>query len=98
MKLSISPEARGQLFELMAWWDANRSAARVRVEDAFKLAVEDVAAHPMRGKRYPKRPVYRTWYLKGTPYLLFYRFDEDANELRIEAVWGGARGDGPPLP
>ena len=98
MKIIVAPEAREHLLELKAWWDENRPAARVRVEDAYALALEQLREQPWRGKRYTGRPDYRVLRLKGTPYSLYYRIDEDADELTIVAAWSGVRGDEPPLP
>jgi plasmid stabilization system protein ParE len=97
MKLTISPTARLQLAELKAWWDANRPAARVRVEDAFAEAVEVLTEYPRLGPVYAKARQYRTTPLKGTPYYLVYRIDEAADAILIAAVWSSKRGQGPPL-
>ncbi len=97
MKVEISPTARQHLAELMAWWDANRPAARVRVEDAFDEAVDAIAGNPKLGPIYPKARRYRTRRLKGTPYYLFYRVDEAAEVIRVAAVRSSIRGEGPDL-
>jgi plasmid stabilization system protein ParE len=68
MKVEISPTARRQIAELVEWWNRNRPAARVRVEEAIGTALEAIAEHPELGPRYLPRPQYRTWRLKGTPY------------------------------
>jgi plasmid stabilization system protein ParE len=75
MKIEISPTARHQLGELVAWWDEHRPSARVRVEDAFEAALDALLRYPARGVTYDKRPRYRTLLLKGTPYSLFYRVE-----------------------
>ena len=49
MRIEVSPTARQHMVELVAWWDANRPAARVRVEDAFEQALEMIARHPKLG-------------------------------------------------
>lgn len=97
MRIEVSPTAREHLVELVAWWDANRPAARVRVEDAFERALEMIATHPKLGAVYLRDLRYRTWGLKGTPYYAFYRVDDAAEVVRVAAVWSAVRGEGPPL-
>src|SRR5206468_3321182 len=92
VKVVLSPTARRQLTALSGWWDAYRADARVRVEDALELAVAAIAEHPAAGPNYSGDPRYRTWRLKGTPYLLFYRIDEagggDHHRRRLERQAG----------
>jgi plasmid stabilization system protein ParE len=97
MRIEVSPTARAQIAELTAWWDANRPAAQVRVEDALADALEVIAAHPNLGRIYAKQPRYRMWRLRGTPYYLLYRFDEDAKVIRVAIAWSAGRGEEPAL-
>ena len=76
MKVEGSPTARQQIGAFAAWWNENRKEARVRVEDALEAAIEAMAEHPGLGPPYRQDPKYRTWRLKGTPYVLFYRVDD----------------------
>jgi plasmid stabilization system protein ParE len=96
--VEVSPTARRQILALAAWWDENRRAARVRVEDALDAAIEAMAEHPSAGTAYSKNPRYRTWRLKGTPYVLFYRVDEPTGTIWIVVAWSAMRGVGPELP
>lgn len=57
-----------------------------------------MAEHPGLGRAYASDPGYRTWRLKGTPYVLFYRVDEAAETVWIVAAWSAIRGAGPDLP
>ena len=98
MKVRVSPTARRQIGALAAWWNENRAASRVRVEDAFEAAVDAMAEHPGLGPAYSRDPRYRTWRLKGTPYVLFYRVDDAAETIWIVVVWSALRGSGPELP
>jgi plasmid stabilization system protein ParE len=98
VKVQVSPTARRQILALAAWWDENRKAAKVRVEDAFEAAIEAMAEHPIAGPTYSKDPRYRTWRLRGTPYVLFYRVDEAADTLWVVVAWSAMRGAGPELP
>jgi plasmid stabilization system protein ParE len=98
VKVSLSPTARQQVRALAAWWDEHRRDARVRVEDALEIAVTAMAAHSGLGRRYSRDPRYRTWRLKGTPYLLFYRVDEPNDTIWIVVAWSAKRGVGPELP
>jgi plasmid stabilization system protein ParE len=76
MTIEISPTARRHVAELVAWWDKNRPAARVRVEDALAAALDAIAGHPQLGRTYTQRPSYRVWRLKATPYYVFYRLPD----------------------
>jgi plasmid stabilization system protein ParE len=98
VKVQVSPTARRQLLALAAWWSQNRSASRVRVEDALEAAVGAMAEHPALGPTYSRDPRYRTWRLKGTPYVLFYRVDAAAETVWIVVAWSALRGSGPELP
>ena len=98
MKVRVSPAARRQIGALAAWWNQNRGASRVRVDDALEAAVTAVAEHPGLGPTYSRNPSYRTWRLKGTPYVLFYRVDDAAETIWIVGAWSALRGSGPKLP
>ena len=39
MKVRLSPTARRQIAEFVAWWDAHRRDARIRVEAGFEAGV-----------------------------------------------------------
>jgi plasmid stabilization system protein ParE len=97
MKIDISPTAGRQIAEFKEWWNVNRSSARVRVENAVEEALEAILAHPELGPRYAKAPQYRTWRLRGTPYVLFYRVDEAADTIWVAVAWSAKRGVGPDL-
>lgn len=98
MRVEFSPTARQQVLALAAWWREHRPAARVRVEDALEAAVAAVAEHPGLGTIYSRDPRYRTWRLRGTPYVLFYRVDEAVETIWIVVAWSALRGSGPELP
>jgi plasmid stabilization system protein ParE len=98
VKVEFAPVARRQIAAFAAWWDDNRRAARVRVEDTLDAAVGAMAEHPGLGRPYSENPTYRIWRLKGTPYVLFYRVDEAAETIRVVSAWSGVRGSGPDLP
>lgn len=98
MKVLFSPTARQQIRLFTAWWNEHRRDARVRVEDALEAAVAVIGDHPDIGRSYAADPRYRTWRLKGTPYFLFYRFDEATDSVWVVVAWSGRRGVGPELP
>jgi len=98
VKVQISRTARRQIVALSAWWNENRRSARVRVADAIHAAVGAIGEHPGLGPAYPPDPRYRTWRLKGTPYVLFYRVDDAAGTIWIVVAWSAMRGSGPELP
>jgi plasmid stabilization system protein ParE len=98
VRVLVAPTARRQIGALATWWNANRGAARVRVEDAFESAVGAMSEHPGLGPAYQPDPRYRTWRLKGTPYVLFYRIDAPAETIWIVVAWSAVRGSGPELP
>jgi plasmid stabilization system protein ParE len=97
MKVEISPTAREQLNELVAWWDANRPAAKVGVEDALAETLDIIAAHPEIGRIYTKKTLYRMWRIGTTPYFAFYRVDKKTRVIKIAAVWSSIRGREPEL-
>jgi plasmid stabilization system protein ParE len=98
VKVRVSPTARRQLLALAAWWSQNRPASRVRVEDALQAAVAAMAEHPALGPTYRHESRYRTWRLRGTPYVLFYRVDDAAETVWVVVAWSAVRGSGPELP
>lgn len=98
MKVEVSLTARRQLLALAAWWSENRPSSRVRVEDALESAFATMADHPGLGLTYSQDPRYRTWRLRGTPYLLFYRVDGEAETIWVVVAWSALRGAGPALP
>jgi len=98
VKVQVSPTARRQLLALAAWWNQNRASSRVRVEDALEAAVGAMAEHPGLGPTYSGNPRNRTWRLKGTPYVLFYRVDDATETAWIVVAWSALRGSGPELP
>jgi len=98
VKVRVSPTARRQIVSLSTWWSHNRAASRVRVEDALEAAVDAMAEHPGLGPTYSQNPRYRSWRLKGTPYVLFYRVDDEAGAIWIVVAWSALRGAGPELP
>lgn len=97
MNIKISPTARQQIAALAEWWNTNRRAARVRVEDAVEDALNAIRAHPEVGRSYTKARQYRIWRLKGTPYLLFYRIDARSDTILVAVAWSAKRGVGPAL-
>jgi plasmid stabilization system protein ParE len=98
VKVEVSPTARRQLPALAAWWRENRSSSRARVDDALEAAITGMSEHPGLGPTYSRDPRYRTWRLRGTPYVLFYRVDEPAETIWIVVAWSALRGSGPELP
>ncbi|MEL6196053.1 MAG: type II toxin-antitoxin system RelE/ParE family toxin [Myxococcota bacterium] len=97
MRIEIAAQAERHLLEKISYWDTHRPAARIRVEDAFQTALSEILRHPHLGVRYGPRPRYRTWPLKGTPYRVFYLFDEEQSQITIADVWSSQRGKGPEL-
>ena len=59
MRLEVSPRALEHAETLNAWWNENRPAARVRVEEAFTTALDGMVAFPESGALYPPRPAIR---------------------------------------
>jgi plasmid stabilization system protein ParE len=98
VKVHFSLTAQLQIGQLAAWWNEHRRDARVRIEDALEAAVAVIAEHSDVGRTYPADPRYKTWRLKGTPYILFYRVDEAADTIWVVVAWSGRRGTAPELP
>jgi plasmid stabilization system protein ParE len=98
VKVVVSPRAQRQVRALKAWWDEHRRGANTRVEDSFAAAVAELAEHPDLGPIYGANPRYRTKRLRGTPYVLFYRTDREADLVMVVVAWSAKRGAGPELP
>jgi plasmid stabilization system protein ParE len=98
VKVQISATARQQVAAFASWWNEHRRAARVRVEDALEAAIAALARNPTLGHVYSRNTTYRTWRLRGTPYVLFYRVDAAADTVWIASAWSAVRGSGPELP
>jgi plasmid stabilization system protein ParE len=98
VKVELSDEAKQQARKISAWWRANRdakglfkeelaAAKKVLRRDAGKLAVYSNEAGQ----------AVRRFLLKRTGYHLYYVIDEERGVVRVAAIWGAARGSGPPL-
>ena len=77
---------------------------KVRVSPVARGQLELLAAwwnehrRDARIRVYAADPKYRTWRLRGTPYVLFYRIDEAASTFWVVVAWSARRGVGPELP
>jgi hypothetical protein len=57
-----------------------------------------MAEHPALGPTYSPDPRCRTWRLRGTPYLLFYRVDAAAETVWVVVAWSAVSGSEPEPP
>ena len=98
MRVQLSDEAKRQARKLNAWWRANRDAKGLFKEElaaAKKVLQRDAGKLAVYSKE-EGQPVRRLLLTK-TSYHLYYVIDEGRGVVRVAAIWGAARGSGPPL-
>jgi plasmid stabilization system protein ParE len=98
-RVEFSPEARGHVRLVAAWWAANRLKAPALFRDELAAAVRLLRAMPSAGTLYNG---VRDLELRRVPmsrsrYHVYYSVDAAASRVRVHAVWHMARGQGPPL-
>ena len=84
-------------FQKIIEWCNETGAGTSRFENAFHRAVQLISQHPGIGTQVPSRVGVVRLRLKGTKYQIFYRVNEERQEVRIVAFWHTSRGNGPPL-
>jgi plasmid stabilization system protein ParE len=91
-----TPMAELQIFEIDAWWRANREKAPEKFEDELANAFETLATTPGVGQRYPRPGAsVRRVLLRSTKNHVYYVEEDD--RVLVVAVWGAVRGSGPDL-
>ena len=97
LRVVTTPEADSQIRTIDDWWRQNRRASPDLFLEELSAAFEIIARAPNIGRPYRASPVpgIRRVLLKTTRYHVYYIPSE--HEVRVIAVWHGARGEGPPL-
>ncbi|MEO0811246.1 MAG: type II toxin-antitoxin system RelE/ParE family toxin [Myxococcota bacterium] len=94
-RVILEPNAQSELDELDSWWRVNRQLVPDQVLTEYDRIQGELAVTPEVGRVYESYESIRWVRLKKTPYLLFYEFDAERNEVRILSVWSGVRGSRP---
>jgi plasmid stabilization system protein ParE len=97
LPVTTTPEADAQIRTIDDWWRENRRGSRDLFLNELASAFEIIAGAPHIGRPYRRSPIpgTRRILLRATCYHVYYVPGE--HEVRILAVWHGARGVGPPL-
>ena len=97
LPVKTTPQADAQILAIDDWWRENRPTSPDLFLDELINAFDIVARAPQIGRLYRPSPVpgTRRLLLRATRYHVYYVPGEE--EVRIIAVWHGARGAGPPM-
>ena len=99
MSLSVTTthEADAQIRTINDWWRENRRASPDLFFVELSGAFEIIAGAPHIGRPYRRSPIpgTRRILLRATRYHVYYVPVD--HEVKVLAVWHGARGVGPPL-
>jgi plasmid stabilization system protein ParE len=79
------------------WWVANRESAPTMFRDELARVIALLQANPELGVGVRGRDVRRIL-LPDTEQFVFYRVRTRVKRIEVVALWGAARGSGPPLP
>jgi plasmid stabilization system protein ParE len=96
----FSPQARAQLEAIQAWWHQHRQSSADLLVQELTAVLRHLQRSPYLGKIYEPRgaqPVRRIL-LNRTRYHLYYRPDDTARKIYIDAIWYAGRGQAPPIP
>ena len=92
MRVIVTPRAQADIDHQYEWGltrfgetTANETFARVR--QFIEVSLE---AHPRTGKLLPRPNLYESWIPK-TPFVVFYRVDDDANTVWVLALFHAAQ-------
>ena len=91
MKPIIRAAAHGDIERIYEWitQDSPRNAQSV-IERIYDTIENNLALSPYIGHR-GRVPGTYEWVVRGLPYVIIYRVDEDLDELTVIAVVHGAR-------
>jgi plasmid stabilization system protein ParE len=96
-RLWFTPEAKHQADEIDAWWQAN-AAAPALFADELRTVAARIRRLPGMGAPYLSATLtgVQRIALSKTPFHVYYVVR--AEDIIVVAVWGMARGHGPPFP
>ena len=91
------PRARRQAAAVQRWWTDNRRLAPMMFRDELARVIGLLEDNPELGIAVAGREARRLL-LPDTKQLLYDRIRPRAKRIEVIALWGAARGTGPPLP
>ena len=99
-RVEFSPEAASHVEAIAAWWIANRPAAPLLFADELRAALRQLRRSPHSGLPYAPTGVHptRRRLLPKSGHHVYYWADDDAEIVRVYAVWHTARGRRPANP
>jgi len=99
LRVWVSPQARVEIRELVAWWRENRPAAASHLPQELQRVLRLLAEAPNTGTPYPVDGIegVRRYRLKGTPYAVYNQVDQAEGMVKVASVWSSMRGSGPHL-
>ena len=99
MKLLVGKRAQRQADEIEVWWAENRPAAPTLFVDELEEAFRRICEMPSAGVGWPtpRRPTLRRILMPRTKNHVYFRVDETKQIIRVLAVWGAPKGEGPKL-
>ena len=91
--------AQRQADRIEAWWAANRPDAPTLFIDELEDTFNRICQMPSSGVGWPtpSRPTLRRILLVRTQNHVYFRVDEAKQVVRVLAVWGAPKGEGPKL-
>lgn len=98
--VELSPRVVAQLEAIQDWWRQHRQANPELLFREVSTILHHLQRSPHLGKVYEPRgaqPVRRVL-LHRSRYHVYYRADDDARMIRVDAVWHAARGEAPVVP
>jgi plasmid stabilization system protein ParE len=99
VKLFVGRRARRQIERIEVWWVANRAAAPTLFVDELEDTFRRLCELPTAGVAWPtpKRPSLRRILMPRTRNHVYFRVDEVRQVIRVLAIWGAPKGEGPRL-
>ena len=100
MRVRIFSRAQRDIAVAVAWWRANRPAAPGRLEEELAAALKQISEAPLSAPRarQPELRHFRRVALVETRYYLYYRFDEETQQVAVLRLWHMSRRHAPALP
>jgi plasmid stabilization system protein ParE len=97
LPIKIVPRAAREIVEAWDWWQANRPAAPVALEEELRRAFALIAQHPLAGARArnAKLAGVRRVHLSRIHYYLYYRVRSSPETVEVLALWHTSRGSDP---
>lgn len=85
-RLRVSPEAEEELGEAAAWYEARRAGLGVELVAVVDAAFDAIVAAPKSCTLWRSAREYRKMVLTRFPYVVFFRFDANHEEVIVVAV------------